>query len=114
MKRLAVIAVVLALTVPAAADWFPEQPAKWVQFPDLDYTGIDVNATAPYILADDFLCIETGPITDIHIWGSWYHDMLPAGSHVYHWNARNVASGVYVYRLKAGEYMATKTLVLMR
>lgn len=50
---------------------------KWVQKPDLSPTGIDVNATEPFILADDFQCTVTGPITDIHLWGSWYHDLLP-------------------------------------
>ncbi len=50
---------------------------KWVQKPDLSPLGIDVNATQRYILADDFLCTVTGPITDIHVWGSWYHDILP-------------------------------------
>ena len=50
---------------------------KWIQHPDLTETGIDVNATEPYILADDFQCTTTGPITDIHVWGSWYHDLLP-------------------------------------
>jgi hypothetical protein len=79
VKRLAVLAVILALALPAAADWDPSMSSKWVQFPDLDFTGIDVNATTPYILADDFLCTTTGPITDIHVWGSWYQDYLPAG-----------------------------------
>lgn len=52
---------------------------KWTQEPDLDPTGIDVCATYPYILADDFLCTVTGPITDIHVWGSWLGDILPGG-----------------------------------
>ncbi|MFH1689371.1 MAG: GEVED domain-containing protein [Candidatus Eisenbacteria bacterium] len=78
MKKLIVLAVIMSLAIPAAADWNPEDPAKWVQFPDLAPTGIDVNASFPYyILADDFPCTETGPITDVHIWGSWYHDYLP-------------------------------------
>jgi len=51
-----------------------------VQFPDLQSeTGMDVNASLPYFLADDFLCTETSPITDIHVWGSWHNDMLPFG-----------------------------------
>lgn len=50
---------------------------KWVQNPDLTPMGIDVNATRPFVLADDFPCTTTGPITDIHVWGSWYHDILP-------------------------------------
>ncbi|MBN1827482.1 MAG: T9SS type A sorting domain-containing protein [Candidatus Eisenbacteria bacterium] len=79
MRRLLpflVVAVWILLAVPAGADWDPGQPAKWVQLPDLSPMGIDVNATEPYILADDFLCMETGPITDIHVWGSWYMDMV--------------------------------------
>lgn len=65
------------LVAPAMADWEPDQPAKWVQFPDLTTTGIDINASDPYILGDDFECTMAGPITDIHIWGSWLHDILP-------------------------------------
>ncbi|MBN1392210.1 MAG: hypothetical protein JW947_05335, partial [Sedimentisphaerales bacterium] len=67
----------------------PNQPVvKYIQHPDLSETGIDVDATydisgtttwQPQILADDFNCTRTGPITDIHIWGSWYHDEPPVG-----------------------------------
>jgi hypothetical protein len=49
---------------------------KWVQEPDLSSFGIDVNCTVPFILADDFLCNVTGPITDIHLWCSWYQDLI--------------------------------------
>jgi hypothetical protein len=57
---------------------------KWLQEPDLFDMGMDVDATydiggyyPPMILADDFLCDITGPLTRIEIWGSWYHDILP-------------------------------------
>jgi hypothetical protein len=30
-------------------------------------------------LADDFRCEESGPITDIHMWGSFIDDILPSG-----------------------------------
>jgi len=76
----AIVSVCLALTLlatPALADWDPGQPHKWVQYPDLTEMGADVNASMPYLLADDFLCTQTGPITDIHLWGSWYHDLPP-------------------------------------
>ncbi len=72
--------LVLVLSVVASADWDEGEPYKWVQYPDLEPTGIDVNATFPYVLADDFLCTQTGPITDIHIWGSWLNDYLPYGN----------------------------------
>ena len=64
-----------------------ENLLKWEQYPDLTTNGIDVFATAdmyeqdpPIILADDFLCTETGNITDIHIWGSWLDDIFPYGN----------------------------------
>ena len=79
-------AVVAVSSLVAMADWEPGMPSKWVQLPDLTPNGMDVNATYqlgaqpnyPYIkvLADDFLCRETGPITSIHIWGSWLNDMV--------------------------------------
>jgi len=52
---------------------------KWNQPPDLAPTGMDVNATMPMILADDFLCTQSGPIKEIHIWGSWLNDIMPGG-----------------------------------
>jgi len=51
--------------------------SKWEQLPDLDITGMDVNATEPYVLADDFLCTKTNGITNIVIWGSWRFDEFP-------------------------------------
>jgi len=78
MKRLTLISLcVLFVSGTALADWDPADPAKWVQLPDLSPTGIDVYATNPKVLADDFLCTQTGLITDIHIWGSWLGDYLP-------------------------------------
>ncbi len=72
----------LPLALPALADWDTVTPAKWVQLPDLGPAGIDIDCSplaADFILADDFQCIETGPVTNIHIWGSWYHDLVPYG-----------------------------------
>lgn len=57
---------------------------KWTQPPDLNYTGVDVNAShttglpqQQYILADDFRCSQTGPIGSVTIWGSWFGDIFP-------------------------------------
>ena len=50
---------------------------KWLQRPDLSYKGVDVRASEPLILADDFDCNKTTRITDITVWGSWKGDILP-------------------------------------
>jgi len=66
------IATVTAMTtVPAGADWSPGDGSKmhFPQMPDLD--GWDVQAYSPLVLADDWRCTGSGPITDIHFWGSW-------------------------------------------
>ena len=73
-----IICVMLSGTV-VLGDWSEGDPAKWVQLPDLSPLGMDVLATHPKVLADDFLCTSTDPITDIHIWGSWLWDQLPYG-----------------------------------
>jgi hypothetical protein len=62
----------------------PQNVSKYLQPPDLP-EGIDVDATddglaaSTQILADDFPCTTTGPITDIHIWASWFKDEPPDG-----------------------------------
>jgi hypothetical protein len=39
---------------------------------------------------------------------------LSAGSYSYEWDASTLASGVYLYRLQAGDYVETRKLILMR
>ncbi len=51
---------------------------KWLQIPDRSTNGLDVRVTDPKVLADDFRCDLTGPITQIRIWGSWLNDVVPA------------------------------------
>ena len=39
---------------------------------------------------------------------------LIAGRYRYDWNASNVASGVYLYRIQAGDYVDAKKMILLR
>jgi hypothetical protein len=39
---------------------------------------------------------------------------LPAGSYRYGWDASSLASGVYLYRIQAGDFVDVKKMVLMR
>jgi hypothetical protein len=41
-------------------------------------------------------------------------DRLIAGSYSYEWDASNLASGVYLYRFEAGEFVETRKMILMR
>ncbi len=42
------------------------------------------------------------------------NEVVAAGNHTKQWNASNIPSGVYFYKLIAGNYTATKKLVLMK
>lgn len=56
--------------------WEPGDPYK-MHYPQLpDSLGWDVWCTNPIMLADDFLCSESGWIQDVHFWGSWMHDIV--------------------------------------
>ncbi len=51
---------------------------KVTQMPDMTQSGWDILATEPIVLADDWICPDGNPITDIHWWGSyigWQEDM---------------------------------------
>jgi GMP synthase-like glutamine amidotransferase len=41
-------------------------------------------------------------------------DRLSTGSYSYEWDASNLASGLYLYRLQAGDYVETRKMILMR
>jgi photosystem II stability/assembly factor-like uncharacterized protein len=41
-------------------------------------------------------------------------EMKPSGNHTVQWNAANVSSGIYYYRLQTGAYAETRKLVLIR
>lgn len=41
-------------------------------------------------------------------------DKFPAGTYTHQWNAAGLPSGVYFYRLQAGDFIETKRLVLLR
>ena len=49
--------------------------AKYTQLPNVD-AGWDVLDRGQICLADDFPCNTTGPISDIHLWGSWLADSV--------------------------------------
>jgi hypothetical protein len=80
---LAVLAACALLAAPAGADWDPGDGFKmhYPQEPDIS-SGYDVLASltddaSVKFLADDWLCTSTGPVADIHIWGSWLDDIMP-------------------------------------
>jgi hypothetical protein len=76
----------------------PFNPSTTIRF-DLPVSG-EVSLTLFDLLGRQVDVLERG--------------FLSAGRHVYEWNASNRASGVYLYRLTAGEFVAERTLVLMK
>src|ERR1017187_339872 len=70
----------VALSFLAATASSPAQTQPCVETNGVKYlqppnpTGFDVLNTGPWVLADDFICTNSGPISDIHIWGSWLSD----------------------------------------
>ena len=41
-------------------------------------------------------------------------EKMPAGYHQFTWDASNMASGVYLYRLQAGDFVRTRKMVLLK
>jgi len=60
----------------------PGNVVKFRQNPDPTVRGLDVldswltNNGPATLLADDFICTRTGPVSDIHLWGSWLNDLV--------------------------------------
>ncbi|MFH2056248.1 MAG: dockerin type I repeat-containing protein, partial [bacterium] len=62
--------------IPDICDsWNPGDDHK-MHYPQLpDEEGWDVKAFAPAVVSDDWQCTQTGPVSDIHFWGSWLHGL---------------------------------------
>ncbi len=68
MLILAVLGLLFFLAAPASADWKPGDGYK-MHFPQLpDPDGWDVSLMQPGIIADDWMCTGSGPVSDIHGW----------------------------------------------
>ncbi len=100
---LMLVSLMLAVAATSAwADWAPGDGYK-MHFPQLpDEDGWDVNATRPKILADDFTCTWTGPITDIHFWGSWKGGVTGMITNVHLSIHSNIANGPNGYSVPGG------------
>lgn len=77
--RLAAVLLALA-ALTAQAHWPNTNATKFVQMPDITINGIDVNSSGQLWVADDFLCTNTGPILDIHLWCSWFNDQADSAT----------------------------------
>lgn len=78
MKRVLValmmIGALMFLAAPATADWFPGDDHK-MHHPQLpDPQGWDVDFIWPNVVADDWKCSQTGPVSDVHLWFSVERD----------------------------------------
>ena len=69
---------VLFIAGTALGDWDVGDGHKmhWPQLPDLESTGMDIDMSSTP-LADDWQCSGSGPVSDIHFWGSFAGDILP-------------------------------------
>lgn len=79
-RLLPLLLLSLFTVTSALAHWPNTNATKWVQFPNTNASGYDVQMKQPVILASDFLCTNAGPITDIHIWASFLNDRLPSNN----------------------------------
>ena len=76
----------------------PFNPSTTIEF-DLPKTG-NVNLKIFNILGEEVVTLLSAS--------------LLSGSHSVEWNASNFASGVYLYRLQAGDYVETRKMIILR
>lgn len=92
MKKKSVIYWLVALTVLMSV--LPQSHANvvgdWQQLPDLSTSGLEIFDNSPKVIADNFLCSATGPITDIQLWGGWFNGYLPESASDSEGSATNV------------------------
>jgi hypothetical protein len=68
------VAALVMMAGTALADPIDPDFIKWSQLPLMTSNGYAFSSETlvPSLVADDFLCNDPAPITDIHWWGSYY------------------------------------------
>lgn len=61
----------------------------------------------------DFVTLKIYDVTGAAV-ATLVSEQLPAGSYQYQWDARELASGLYFYRLEAGEFAQSRKMLLIR
>jgi hypothetical protein len=72
-----------------------------------------VTRISYYIPSDDFVSLTIFDVTGKHV-QELVVQQQPAGKHIVEWNADGMPSGVYFYRLQAGNQTLTKKMVLLK
>jgi len=72
-----VLLACLLMAAPALADWFEGDPYKmhWPQVPLWGGWDVEFGSGDGWPLGDDWTCIESGTVEDIHFWISWNMDL---------------------------------------
>ncbi len=109
--------------------------ARFIELYKPEATGIDDNASGlprVYTLAQNFpnpfnaqtqinFALSNQSDVTIEIYNllgqkiaTLTEGLLPAGTHTVNWDASDVASGIYYYKLTAGDYTAVKKMTLLK
>jgi hypothetical protein len=73
----------------------------------------DSTTSNPSIPKSEFVTLKVYNILGEEV-ATMVYDKLAAGSYKYDWNASSLASGVYLYRIQAGDYVQSTKIVLMK
>ncbi len=111
-------------------NWYPDKKAAWEQLTDVK--TINSNIPSKYTLEQNYPN-PFNPSTDITFTLAKQENVslvvyniigqevvrlvsgpMNAGSHVVKFNAANLTSGVYLYRLKAGNFVSVKKMILLK
>ena len=91
------------ITLPEDFVLYPPYPNPFNPETQIDFALPEAGLTR--LIIYDLLGREVDILIDVQ---------LSAGYHSLTWNAANVASGIYFYRLTSGSFVATKKLLLLK
>jgi hypothetical protein len=118
--------------------WDNGVPSQFVEYPDFDPMNVAMSTVAGPGLPHSFALSQNYPnpfnpsteiafdlaknshvtLTVFNVLGQQVSTLIDrdmeAGSHTIQWDASSVSSGVYFYRIQAGDFNATKKMMLLK
>ena len=100
----------LAGPAPMITQELPKEFALYQNYPNPFNPSTTIKFDLP---KDENVTLMVYNLLGQHI-ATLANERRPAGRYSIQWNAQGIASGVYIYRIKAGDFVGTRKLVVLK
>jgi len=99
--------------IVTSAEEITQQPNEYALYQNFPNPFNPTTQISFYLPKDSYITLRVYNVLGIEV-ATLVEGRVSSGTHSVSWNAQDVPSGIYVYKLDAGSFVATRKMVLMK